>query len=255
MTIPPDGVVKRISSITDEWITRLGTLTFSDPVTHIYNPLVYARDGYDQYLSRFGNSAKALIWVGMNPGPFGMVQTGVPFGDVEMVRGWMGIEASVYAPPDGCHPKRPVLGFSCPRGEVSGRRLWGWARQRFNHADAFFEHVFVINYCPLVFMEASGRNRTPDKLPAAEKKDLFQICDQVLRHSIQVYRPQWVIGIGGFAEKRIREALKGLNLKIGRISHPSPANPKANQGWGPLVEAELAALGVNLAYETIKGPP
>ena len=238
------NTAKQIASITDSLTAHLGTLTFSDPVTHIYNPLVYARLGYDQYVGRFGNGAKSVIWVGMNPGPFGMVQTGVPFGDVEMVRDWMRIEASVLPPAD-CHPKRPVLGFACPRGEVSGRRLWGWVRQRFVNPDAFFNHFFVINYCPLMFMEVSGRNRTPDKLPAAEKKGLFEICDRALRQSIGVYRPQWVIGIGNFAEKRIREALGGLNVKIGRITHPSPANPKANRGWGRRIESELAAMGLD----------
>jgi single-strand selective monofunctional uracil DNA glycosylase len=245
MTSIADGVSKTIASITDDLITRLGPMTFSDPVTHIYNPLVYARNGYDQYVSRFGNSSKAAIWVGMNPGPFGMVQTGIPFGDVEMVKHWMGIEASISPPADG-HPKRPVLGFSCPRKEVSGRRLWGWARQRYEHPEAFFKQFFVINYCPLVFMEASGRNRTPDKLPAAEKKRLFQICDRALRQTIAVYGPRWVIGIGGFAEKRVREALSGLNPRIGRITHPSPANPRANQGWGQIMESELAAMGIDL---------
>ena len=244
MTISATGVVKRIASIIDDLIDRLEPMTFPDPVTHIYNPLVYARNGYDQYVTRFGNSSKPIIWVGMNPGPFGMVQTGVPFGDVEMVRDWMGIEASVH-PPANCHPKRPVLGFSCPRSEVSGRRLWGWARQRYKKPEAFFNNIFVINYCPLVFMEKSGRNRTPDRLPAVEKKRLLEICDKALRKSIEVYQPKWVVGIGGFAEKRIRQALRGLTMNIGRITHPSPANPKANQGWGSLIESELSAMGID----------
>lgn len=244
MTPSADDVVKRITRITDDLIDRLHRLTFSDSVSHIYNPLTYARDGYNQYVTRFGNCTKAVIWVGMNPGPFGMVQTGVPFGDVEMVRDWMGIQANIDSPAN-CHPKRPILGFACQRGEVSGRRLWGWVKRRFADPDLFFEHTFVINYCPLVFMEPSGRNRTPDKLPLAERKQLFAICDRSLRQSIAVYRPQWVIGVGGFAEKRIRQALGDLKVKIGRITHPSPANPKANQGWGQRVESELAEMGID----------
>lgn len=247
------GVIKQIASITDNLVDRLGKLRFASPVTHIYNPLVYARKGYDDYVSRFGNSSKSMIWVGMNPGPFGMVQTGVPFGDVGMVRDWMGIESDV-TPPADCHPKRPVLGFACQRGEVSGQRLWGWAKQRFVRPDDFFDRVFVINYCPLVFMEASGRNRTPDRLPAIEKKQLFQICDHFLRQSIDVYHPRWVIGIGGFAETRIRGALGNPDLKIGRISHPSPASPKANRGWGQLVESELSAMGIELFAKQRKSP-
>ncbi|MBC2765201.1 MAG: single-stranded DNA-binding protein, partial [Desulfosarcina sp.] len=228
MALSGGGRVAGIAAVTDNLVARTRRMTFSAPVTHTYNPLVYARSGYDRYVARFGGTAKQVILVGMNPGPFGMAQTGVPFGDVEMVKGWMGITAAV-AQPASPHPKRPISGFSCTRGEVSGRRLWGWAKQRYGNPGAFFKQFFVLNYCPMVFMEASGRNRTPDKLPAVEKKRLFQICDQALRKSIEILKPQWVVGIGGFAEKRAQDALNGMGMKIGRITHPSPANPKANR--------------------------
>lgn len=245
---PVAGTSTGIAAIADELVNRLKPLTFADPVTHIYNPLVYARNGYDRYVTRYGDSTVPVVLVGMNPGPFGMVQTGVPFGDVEMVKNWMGIDARVGQPVES-HPKRPVLGFSCGRSEVSGRRLWGWAKQRYGNPALFFNRFFVINYCPLVFMESSGRNRTPDKLPAVERKRLFEICDKALRQSIVILQPQWVVGIGAFAEKRAREALNGLSLTIGRITHPSPANPKANRGWAQRAESELAAMGIDLSKE------
>ena len=68
-------------------------LDFGGPVTHVYNPLQYARRPHALYLSRFGAEPRDVVFVGMNPGPFGMAQTGVPFGDVGFVRDWMGIEA------------------------------------------------------------------------------------------------------------------------------------------------------------------
>jgi len=239
--------VTALAAITDVMVARLQGVSFGAPVTHVYNPLRYARDGYSQYLSRFGGAPKAIVMVGMNPGPFGMAQTGVPFGDASMVSGWMGITAAV-AQPEAPHPKRPIDGFACRRGEVSGQRLWGWAQARYGAADAFFEHFFVLNYCPLVFMEASGRNRTPDKLAVQERKPLFAICDEALRQSMALLRPRWVVGIGAFAEKRAIEALGGIDVKIGRISHPSPANPHANRGWAARVDGELAAMGVDLPH-------
>ncbi|BBO66860.1 single-strand selective monofunctional uracil DNA glycosylase [Desulfosarcina alkanivorans] len=245
MARPGDGLVAGHQAIADRLVAGLSRLTFAAPVTHTYNPLIYARSGYDRYVACFGGTVRPVVLVGMNPGPFGMAQTGVPFGDVEMVTGWMGIEARVAAPASP-HPKRPISGFSCTRREVSGSRLWGWARQRFGTPAAFFERFFVVNYCPLVFMEASGRNRTPDKLPAVEKKRLFRVCDRALAESIDILKPQWVVGIGAFAEKRIHAALKGSNLTIGRMTHPSPANPRANRGWAPLVESELSAMGIDL---------
>jgi single-strand selective monofunctional uracil DNA glycosylase len=237
--------VADISAITDTLVAGVERLTFSAPVTHVYNPLVYARGGYDGYVARFAGGAKPVVLLGMNPGPFGMAQTGVPFGDVEMVSGWMGISATVTQPAIP-HPKRPVSGFACTRREVSGSRLWGWARQRFRSPGAFFKSFFVLNYCPLVFMEAGGRNRTPDKLALAERNRLFRICDQALAEIVDTLAPQWVVGIGAFAEKRIQAVFNGVALKTGRITHPSPANPRANRGWAQVIESELAAMGIVL---------
>ena len=178
--------------------------------------------------------------VGMNPGPFGMAQTGVPFGDVAMVRDFVGITGPVGKPPRE-HPLRPITGFACPRSEVSGTRFWGWARDRFGTAERFFERVYVANWCPLVFMSESGANVPPDKLPAVECKPLFGACNDAFARVAEVMRPSLVIAIGAFAEKRAREAL-GPGVRIGRILHPSPANPAAND-WAAVVDAQLRALG------------
>jgi len=219
----------------------LGGLRFGSPVSHVYDPLDYARRGYERYVRAFANAPKRVLFVGMNPGPFGMAQTGVPFGDVPMVRGWLRIEAPIGRP-EREHPKRPVLGFACPRSEVSGTRFWGSLAERFGEPERFFADHFVANYCPLAFIEASGRNRTPDKLPERERKPLFAACDAHLVRVVRALEPEWVIGIGAFAEGRAKEALGGV--RIGRITHPSPANPSAQKDWGGTLQRELAALGV-----------
>lgn len=46
-------------------------------IRYVYNPLVYAKDNYLQFLYKFTNSPKKLMFLGMNPGPWGMMQTGV----------------------------------------------------------------------------------------------------------------------------------------------------------------------------------
>ncbi|MBZ0111634.1 MAG: single-stranded DNA-binding protein [Thermoanaerobaculia bacterium] len=220
-------------------------LGFGPPVTHVYNPLVYAWNLHRAYLERFGGASDRILLVGMNPGPFGMTQTGVPFGDVSMVRDWMGFQGEVGRPPVQ-HPKRLVEGLAFERSEVSGTRLWGWARDRFGSPEAFFERFFVLNYCPLVFLEETGRNRTPDKLPSAERTPLFAACDLALRRSVEALAPRRVLGVGKFAESRANKALEGLDLPIGSILHPSPASPAANRGWAEQVESQLATLGVLL---------
>ena len=195
-----------MTDIIDQLTAAMETLQFAPPVTFVYNPLKYARDGYQAYVQQYVQGPKEIVLLGMNPGPWGMAQTGVPFGDVDSVRNWLNIETPI-GQPEIVHPQRPVEGFACRRREISGQRLWGWAKQRFRTASEFFKRFFVANYCPLLFIESSGRNRTPDRLPAAEKVPLFAACDQALRQTIGLMRPRYVIGIGRFAEARAAAAL------------------------------------------------
>lgn len=239
-------------SIADDLACRLERLAFGPPVTHVYNPLVYAREPYESYVTRYGRPPKEVVLVGMNPGPWGMTQTGVPFGEVSAVRDWLGIGGEVGHPAVE-HEKRPVTGFACHRSEVSGRRVWGWARHAFGTADCFFRRFFIANYCPLLFLEATGRNRTPDRLPTAERVPLLAACDLALRETVLVLEPRLVVGIGRFAEARARIAVHGLDVSVGRISHPSPANPSANRGWEEIANRELTAQGVDLPLTSSQG--
>ncbi len=231
--------------VADRLCAELAPLGFAPPTTHVYNPLEYAREPYARYVELFGAGRKEAILLGMNPGPYGMAQTGVPFGDVGWVRDWMGIEGPVARPRDE-HPRRPVQGFGCPRREVSGSRLWGWVAERFGTPGRFAERFFVANYCPLCFMESSGRNRTPDKLPAAERAPLFDACDGALRRTVEILGAGLVIGVGAFAEARARTALEGMGVATGRVLHPSPASPRANRGWAEAATDELRALGLEI---------
>ena len=233
-----------LKTITDDLIADLAPLTFGEPVTHVYNPLVYARTAWDMYCERYGQGPKEVVLVGMNPGPFGMAQCGVPFGEIAHVRDWLGIDALI-GKPENEHPKRPITGFDCPRSEVSGRRLWSWAKDTFGTPEAFFERFFVANYCPLVFMEGpNGRNRVPEKLPRAEREPMYAACDRALRRTVELLGPRYVIGVGKFAEKKARAVVGDLDVTIASVPHPSPASPLANRGWAPLMTKALTEAGV-----------
>ena len=232
-------------NISRELSDAVDPLTFGSPVDVVYNPLVHARRSHEAYLKRYARSGVRAILLGMNPGPWGMVQTGVPFGEVQLTREFLGIEEPVDSP-EIEHPKRPVLGFECPRREVSGRRLWSWAEERFGTPDQFFDRFFVWNHCPLAFLEDSGRNRTPDKLPASERELLMGICDEALAKMVDLISPEMVIGVGAFAFKRARLVFGDDGPELGTILHPSPASPAANRGWAPQVDKQLQALGIDL---------
>ena len=221
----------------------VGALKFRRPVAYVYHPLAYAWPAHAAYLRKFGRGRKRVLFLGMNPGPFGMVQTGVPFGEIAAVRDWLGISAAISKPPRE-HPKRPIEGFACERSEVSGQRLWGLFAARFGAPEKFFADHFVANYCPLAFLEASGRNLTPDKLPARATAKLYAACNEHLRAVVEILQPEWLIGVGDFAQQRGETVFAGTGLKVGKILHPSPASPAANRGWAAQADQQLQALGV-----------
>lgn len=238
-TAKPRGIADQLIRISRGHAAAVGRLTFSAPVAHVYNPLDYAREVHESYLTRFGDRRGRALLLGMNPGPWGMAQTGVPFGEVNMVRDWMKLTGNVRRPRD-MHPKRPVQGLNCPRSEVSGKRLWGWAADHFGTPDAFFKSHFVLNYCPLMFLLESGANLTPDRLTVSERAALAAVCDNALRQYCDVLMPRVVIGVGGFAAKRAETALAGTNIRIGQVLHPSPASPAANRGWAAEMTRQMA---------------
>lgn len=246
------------STIASSALTRLARklrddvdqLTFRDPVSHVYNPLRYAWRSHRKYLSLASPESTQVLFLGMNPGPWGMAQTGVPFGEIAAVRDWIGINEPVDSP-ENEHPKRPVEGFGCSRSEVSGRRLWGLFQEVFDDANAFFQEHFIANYCPLVFMESSARNRTPDKLPADERVALDKACDSHLRGLIKLMQPSHLVGVGAYAEKCIQRVLDSVDTakldfepKVSRILHPSPASPAANRDWRGTAMRQLQEAGV-----------
>ncbi|MEZ6083638.1 MAG: hypothetical protein R3E58_06750 [Phycisphaerae bacterium] len=52
----------------------------------VYNPLIYACASFDAYVACCDIENVEVILLGMNPGPWGMAQTGVPFGEVGAVQ-------------------------------------------------------------------------------------------------------------------------------------------------------------------------
>ncbi|XP_066472098.1 single-strand selective monofunctional uracil DNA glycosylase isoform X2 [Tiliqua scincoides] len=203
-----DGLAEQFLHIEREQILRLKDLTFFEPVQHVYNPLDYAWEPHQDYVHKYCRSHKKVLFLGMNPGPFGMAQTGVPFGAVQLVRDWLQVCGQVSRPANE-HPKRPIRGLECPQTE-------------------------------------SGRNLTPADLPVAQRERLLQICDDALCEAVKLLGVATVIGVGRFAEQRARKALlaAGIPVQVEGVMHPSPRNPQANKGWDAIIRAKLEELGV-----------
>ncbi|MCD8283614.1 MAG: single-stranded DNA-binding protein [Opitutae bacterium] len=241
----PTDLAEKVVAATRALSDEMDALSFSDPVAFVYNPLVYARNTHEEYLRKFCQHKKRVIFIGMNPGPFGMAQTGVPFGEIAAVQDWLGIFGFVGKPPRE-HPAKPVDGFACKRSEVSGRRLWGLFKEKFQTPENFFAEHFVANFCPLLFVAGNerGKNLTPEDLSPEEKKSVLAPCDKFLRTLTELLEPEWLVGVGAFAMKAAERACAGLPVKISTILHPSPASPLANKGWAKKAAAALTRSGI-----------
>ncbi len=223
---------------------RCGALEFDDPVAWTYDPLTYAWDGHRQYVQRFGDAPKQVLFVGMNPGPWGMGQTGIPFGDPDIVRDKMGITGiDVHEPPEH-REDRPVYGLESPRNEVSGTRLYEGLAEAFGSLKAAYQHLFVANYCPLLFFDEDASNLTPPRLRKADREALFEVCDVHLDRLIEHLDPEHLVGVGRFAERRVDAVLedRGEERPVHYLLHPSPANPQANKDGGAHWRRQLAEV-------------
>ena len=179
----------------------------------------------------------------MNPGPWGMAQTGIPFGEINAVKNFLGINEINIINPQNQHKNYPINGLNCIRSEISGKRLWGLFREKFITKESFFHENLVLNYCPLLFI-SENRNLTPDKLIKSDKENLFMLCDNAFREIIKILKPEFVVGIGNFAYTRILKSLENMNIKSSKILHPSPASPASNNNWAGKVTKQLIESGV-----------
>ncbi len=211
---------------------------------HVYNPLDYAWDVYADYVRKYANSQKRVLFMGMNPGPWGMAQNGVPFGEISAVQNWLKLKGTIRKPIDE-HPKRPIQGWDCPRSEVSGRRFWGMLEDHFENSQSFFQHAWVVNYCPLLFLEESGRNLTPDKVKGHAIDEALAHASNHLEHVVDILDPEVVVGVGRWAQKQARKTLANFNGHIETLLHPSPASPAANRGWARQAKEQLVKMGLN----------
>jgi len=214
-------------------------------VKYISNPVEHAKEPHTSFLEKYLNGGKSILFLGMNPGPWGMCQTGVPFGEVQTCKNWLKICGNVTQPKN-YHPKRPIEGFGCKRREVSGERFWRFFEMKCKTPDVFFKDCFVYNHCPLAFMTETGKNITPPQIGADKRALINNLCDNALVDVIKLLGVSSVIGVGKFAEKRANEIKKKFNLDISVffLLHPSPASPAANKGWSDIAEVSLRQMNI-----------
>ena len=198
-----------------------------------YNPLNYAWNVHEEYLRRMGGLGAKTVVLGMNPGPHGMGQMGIPFAATSVVRDLLGISGIPVNQPNTPDERRPVIGLDYHKEEVSGTRLWGLLSEQYGDAESIASRVFLVNHCPLMlFSGPRATNITPDKIGGGTAKALIERCDEHLSQVVEILEANRVIGVGKFAESRARDALKEQSVEVTGCWHPSPASPLANRNGG-----------------------
>ncbi|XP_043254981.1 single-strand selective monofunctional uracil DNA glycosylase [Colletes gigas] len=237
-------ISEQLLSLESNLASELRKIKFGLPVKYVYSPLEYAYDTHKMYVKAYCCTAKKILFLGMNPGPWGMSQTGVPFGEIKMVRDWLKICGPV-GKPDKEQPDRKITGFQCTRTEISGKRLWGLFQKLCGKPEKFFEHAYLHNYCPIALMDTKGRNITPAEIKGPEQINLQSSCDNALADAIRLLKVEILIGIGGYAEKRALRVVQSHNLhvKVLCLPHPSPRAVN-NKNWDEKAESKLREFGL-----------
>ena len=238
-----EQLIRAAASLRDDVIPISRSLVSEGSVDVCYNPLAYAWDAHEAYLRRMGDSGARTVILGMNPGPHGMGQMGIPFAATSVVRDLLGITGIPVNQPEAADPRRPVVGLEYPREEVSGTRLWGLLAEHYGDIEAISSNVFLVNYCPLMlFSGPRAANITPDKVGGSTAQTLLKRCDQHLREVVEVMEAERVIGVGKFAESRAGAALANYSVEVLGCWHPSPASPLANRNGGADWRANVRAV-------------
>lgn len=220
-----------IYDITCDFASELNSLNLEIHDTFIYNPLSYAKESLFKYFGYFKDHEVNTVYLGMNPGPYGMLQTGIPFGAVDKVRQFLNINDGVKKPYIE-HPFRPITGFETKRNEISGTRLWSLFEEVYKTKENFFSDNAVLNYCPLAFLAEDKRagNIALDKIKGEYRGEIERVCDKYLNLYLMLLKPKVLVGIGQYAYKVLLRNEYKCD-KVFSIPHPSPANPKANVNW------------------------
>ncbi|MCH2646055.1 MAG: hypothetical protein MKZ53_03700 [Candidatus Thalassarchaeum sp.] len=228
-----ERMIEASSKLRDDVEKFADSLVKEGSVDAVYNPLAYAWEPHRAYLElASGGGAKTLL-LGMNPGPHGMGQMGIPFAATSVVRELLKITNLEVGQPRKPHPKRPISGLDWPKEEVSGTRLWGLLANEYGSAESIFKSVFLLNHCPLMlFSGERATNITPDKITGPTTKALLERCDEHLREVVDIMQIERVIGVGRYSEKRALNALSGIDISVTTCWHPSPASPLANRNKG-----------------------
>jgi single-strand selective monofunctional uracil DNA glycosylase len=223
----------------------------------VLNPGRYGERWHARFRRAYPMSPRPLLVFGLNPGPYGMAQTGVPFTDLKRLESalpglWKDLVASgepVTRP--GLAP--PSLARHLTRTfESSSVRVYRFLERAYGRPELALREVVFVNPCPLLFIDPeTGANRTPADLPRAlrarKAAELVHAFEELRRatvlEAVAELEPRGAILLGRDVAAAVGEALRAAlgARSVVEWEHPARAVPET---WSRGLADELRKRGL-----------
>ncbi len=214
----------------------------------IWNPGLYGETWHARFRRLYRPGQHPLVVFGLNPGPYGMAQTGIPFTDIRrLVSALPDLAAELRGrgervEPPGLAPPglRPYLSRSF---ESSAVRVYRFLKKGWGGAERGWTEVVVANPCTLLFIDpAEGKNRTPADLARAARlrgsgrdqvRELVESFGRIrIRcavESIEALSPRGAILLGKDVQAALGPALRRIlgEARVIPWEHPARAVPES----------------------------
>ena len=226
----------------------------------VWNPGRYGERWHASFRRTYPLRPRPILILGLNPGPYGMAQTGIPFTDIKRLRERLPAAAGAILRRagrleiPGLAPRslRPFLGRTF---ESSSVRVYRFLDLGWGSAEEGWRHVAVANPCTLLFMDGTGKNRTPADLASAGGRggrgrdaahEIRETCDRLrratAREAMEAVHPRGVILLGKDVGKALGEqVVEALGASaVVTWEHPARAVPEK---WAQGLLAEIQRRG------------
>lgn len=185
----------------------------------VLNVHAYGWSAYEAFVRAYYSDGRPrILALSMNPGPFGAVQTGIPFCDVPLARQLLpGFDRLIAAKPSW---------VASERREISALKLVVWSDARFGGIRGLYARVLLAMTCPLAILRGPRKTNVP--LPALPRREQEKIEAFIPRHAaeeIRLAEPAGILMLGEWAQRVWRIALRtdpGL-ASLPALAAPHPA--------------------------------
>jgi single-strand selective monofunctional uracil DNA glycosylase len=199
----------------------------------VLDPSRYGERWHAPFRRLYPPRARPLLVFGLNPGPYGMAQTGIPFTDLKrLAQGLPRLAAELAR--SGERLSLPGLApsslqpFLTRTFESSSVRVHRFLRLAHGSAERAFREVVFVNPCPLLFIDrALGENRTPADLPRALRAGVDEARVEVVSVAVARLRARGAIVLGRDAAAALSVPLRARlgERAVVEWEHPARAVP------------------------------